>query len=293
MEIRTLRYFLAVAQEENMTKAADILHVTQPTLSKQLKALEDELGKKLFVRHSFNIELTEEGIFLRNQAEDLIAMADKISNEFISMDDVSGGEIYLGLAESWHINYIARTIKSLKKNYPNLHYNIISGDTEQVIDKLDKGILDFAVLAEEPDTKKYNHLPFPKADTWGLVMQKTDPLSSKKSIRAKDLVGLPLFCSGQAWNNEISQWAGSIFDKLKLEGSFKLSYNGGVFAGEGLGYLLTFDKLLDTSESGKLCFRPLSPKLETRLHLIWKKNQTLTPMAQRFLEEIQSVFRSN
>ena len=147
MEIRTLRYFLAVAREENMSKAAEILHVTQPTLSKRMKSLEDELGKKLFTRHSFSIELTDEGVLLRNRAEDLIAMADKIEKEFVSLDDITGGELYLGLAESWQIKYLARTIKEFKTKYPNLRYHITSGDTEQIADKLDKGILDFLVLA--------------------------------------------------------------------------------------------------------------------------------------------------
>ena len=141
MEIRTLRYFLAVASEENMTSAAEILHVTQPTLSKALKSLEDELGKKLFIRHSFNIRLTEEGILLRNRAEDLVSMADKIEREFISLDDISGGELYLGLAESYQIRYLARVIRDFKTRYPNLHYHITSGDTEQIADKLDMAAL--------------------------------------------------------------------------------------------------------------------------------------------------------
>ena len=158
MEIRTLRYFLAVAREENMTRAAEILHVTQPTLSKALRSLEDELGKKLFTRHSFSIRLTEEGVLLRNRAEDLVSMADKIEQEFISLDDISGGELYLGLAESYQIRYLARAIKEFKGRYPNLHYHITSGDTEQIADKLDKGLLDFLVLAELPDSRKYEYL---------------------------------------------------------------------------------------------------------------------------------------
>ena len=132
MEIRTLRYFLTVAREENMTRAAEILHVTQPTLSKALKALEDELGKKLFVRHSFSISLTEEGLLLRDRAEDLLTMADKIEKEFLSLDDIKGGELFLGLAESYQIRYLAREIRALKNKYPDLKYHITSGDTEQV-----------------------------------------------------------------------------------------------------------------------------------------------------------------
>lgn len=289
MEIRTLKYFLAVAREENMTRAAELLNVTQPTLSKQLRSLEDELGQKLFTRHSFSIELTEEGLLLRDQAEDLVSMADKISREFMSMDDITGGEIYLGLAESHLISYIAGAIKQLKETYPGLHYQIVSGDTEQVIDKLNKGILDFAVLAEEPDESRYESIVFPEADVWGLIMPADDSLSKKKSVRVNDLIGLPLFCSEQAWANDIPGWAGDDFGKLRLEGSFKLSYNASVFAKEKLGYLLTFDKLIDTSEASGLCFRPLSPRLETRLYLIWKKNQAFSPMAERFLMQMQST----
>ena len=290
MEIRTLRYFLAVAREENMTRAAEILHVTQPTLSKQLKSLEDELGKKLFTRHSFSIQLTDEGILLRNRAEDLVSMADKIEQEFVSLDDITGGELYLGLAESHQIKYLARIIKEFKNRYPNLHYHITSGDTEQIADKLDKGLLDFLVLAEYPDSRKYEYIEFPESDTWGLVMPKNDPLAMKKTIRAKDLAGLPLFCSEQAWNHEIKEWAGTSFSEMKLEGSFRLAYNGSIFAKEGLGYLLTFDRLVDTSDTSGLVFRPLTPKVETNLYIVWNRYQTFTPIAERFLEQLQSSF---
>ncbi len=180
MELRTMRYFLAVAREENMTRAAEQLHVTQPALSKQLKALEDELGKKLFTRHSFSIQLTEEGVLLRKRAEDLIKMADKITTEFLALDDVLGGDVYFGLAESYQIRCLAATIRRFKESYPDLHYHITSGDTEQVTEKLDKGIIDFAVLAQEPNTAKYHYLTFPHADLWGVVMPKSCPLAEKK-----------------------------------------------------------------------------------------------------------------
>ena len=171
MEIRTLRYFLAVAREENMTRAAETLHVTQPTLSKELKALEDELGKKLFTRHSFSIALTDEGALLRNRAEDLITMADKIEKEFLSLDDITGGDLYFGLAESYQICYLAREIHTFKQTYPGLRYHITSGDTEQVAEKLQKGLLDFVVLAEEPDKSKYEYIALPEADRWGLILR--------------------------------------------------------------------------------------------------------------------------
>ncbi len=290
MEIRTLRYFLAAAREENMTRASEYLHVTQPTLSKQIQSLEDELGKKLFIRHSFRIELTEEGILLRKRAEDLVSMADKIIGEFTALDDVTGGDVYFGLAESYQIRYLAREIRRFKEIYPGLRYHISSGDTEQVTEKLDKGVLDFAVLAEEPDAAKYHSLCFPEADIWGLVMPSDHPLAQKETVCADDLAGLPLFCSEQGWKKDISQWCGEKMNELHLEGSFRLSYNASLFVREGLGFLLTFARLIDTGPDSGLTFRPLAPKLEAKMYLIWRKYQVFTPIAERLLAELRDRF---
>ena len=291
MDIRSLRYFLAVAREENMTRAADILHVTQPTLSKTLKALEEELGKKLFTRKSFSIRLTDEGMLLRDRAEDLVAMADKIEQEFMSLDDITGGDLYFGLAESYQMRYLAREINRFKAAYPDLNYHITSGDTEQVTEKLDKGLLDFAVICSElPDTRKYEYITFPEKDIWGAVMPEAHPLASKEAVTVDDLIGEPLFCSEQSWQREISEWAGDRAAKLRLEGSFRLSYNGSLFALEGLGILLTFEHLVDCSESSGLVFRPLFPVNESSFYLIWSKYQTFTPIAERFLSQITKSF---
>jgi DNA-binding transcriptional LysR family regulator len=210
-----------------MSRAAEHLHVTQPTLSKALKNLEDELGKKLFIRHSFSIALTEEGVLLRNRAEDLVSMADKIEQEFLTLDDITGGDIYFGLAESYQIRYLAREIRTFKETYPGLQYHITSGDTEQVTEKLDKGLLDFAVICETPDERKYNYILFPEADFFGAVIPASSALAEKECITSQDLAGQPLFCSEQSWENDIRPWAGDTFPKLHLEGSFRLSYNGG------------------------------------------------------------------
>lgn len=290
MEIKNLRYFLAVAREENMSKAAEQLHVSQPTLSKTLKALEEELGKKLFIRHSFSISLTDEGMLLRDRAQDLVAMSDKIEQEFSSLDDITGGDIYFGLAESYQIRYLAREIYKLKEKYPNFTYHITSGDTEQVTEKLDKGILDFAVLCETPDSNKYEYVKFPEADVWGAIISSSHPFAKKKSIHVSDLIGQPLFVSEQSWNNEIKTWAKERFPKLKLEGSFRLSYNGSVFARENLGILLTFKDLINT-EGTDMVFRPLSPELKSELYLIWNKYQAFTPIAEKFLEQIKKAFK--
>ena len=290
MEIRTLRYFLAVAREENMTKAAELLHVSQPTLSKALKSLEDELGKKLFTRHSFSIALTEEGVLLRNRAEDLVFMADKIEQEFLSLDEITGGNIYFGLAESYQIRYLAREIKEFKKSYPDLRYHITSGDTEQVTEKLDKGLLDFAVICETPDERKYNYILFPEADYFGAVVLADSELAKKECITADDLAGMPLFTSEQSWENDIRPWAKDRFSHLHMEGSFRLAYNGSMFAKEGLGILLTLNNLIDTSEGSGLVFRPLYPHLEMKMYLIWNKYQSFTPIAERFLKQVKTSF---
>ncbi len=290
MEIRTLRNFLTVAREGSMTRASEYLHISQPTLSKQIQALEEELGKKLFIRRSFHIELTEEGSLLKKRAEDLVSMADKIIGEFVSLDDVTGGDIYFGLAESNQIRYLAREIRKFKSIYPDLRYHITSGDTEQVTEKLDKGVLDFAVLAEEPDTAKYHYLCFPEADVWGLVMPSGCPLAKKKDVRAEDLAGLPLFCSEQGWKRDIPLWCGEKMEGLHLEGSFRLSYNASLFVREGLGYLLTFRHLINTSPQSGLVFRPLFPKLESKMYLIWKKHQVFTPIAERMLAQLRESF---
>ena len=290
MDIRSLRYFLAVAREENMTRASELLHVTQPTLSRAIRALEEELGKKLFTRHSFHISLTEEGVLLRDRAEDLVTMADKIEQEFLSLDDITGGELYLGLAESYQIRYLARQLRALKGQYPGLRFHITSGDTEQVTEKLDKGLLDFAVLCEEPEARKYDSILFPEGDLWGLILPENDALAKKETILADDLVGLPLFTSEQGWKGDIKRWAGDRFSQLHLEGSSRLAYNASLFVREGLGYQLTFRHLVDTSPGSGLTFRPLSPALEVRLYLIWNRYQAFTPIAERFLAQTRAAF---
>ena len=291
MEIRTLRYFAAVAREENMTRAAAQLHVSQPTLSKQMKSLERELGHTLFTRRSFSIELTEEGRLLRERADDLLCLADRIERDFLALGEVTGGDLYLGLAESYQVRLLAQEIKHLKQECPGLRYHITSGDTEQVTEKLDRGLLDFAALVEEPTGKRlgrYDVLPLPVADVWGVVMRSHDALALKDAVTVDDLAGLPLFCSEQSWASDIPAWAGQRMEDLRLEGTFRLAYNGAVFAREGLGYLLTFDHLVDTSETSGLAFRPLAPALQSRMFLVWREQQVLSPIAQRFLARVRA-----
>lgn len=290
MELKELRWFLALAEEGNMTRAAEQLHVTQPTLSKQMKALEAELHQKLFVRQSAGVRLTEAGRLLREEASDVVALADRMEGRFVSLGSLAGGKLYFGLAESCQIRHLAAEVKRLKEKCPGLEYHVISGVSMQVTDKLDKGILDFAVLAERPDGAKYEWLPFPEKDRWGLVMPADCALAEKDAVAFDDLVGLPLLCSAQAWKRDIPRWCGRRFKQLRLEGSFGLAYNGAVFAREGLGYLLALDKIVDTSEGSGLAFKPLTPALETELYLVWRKNASLTPIARRFLTQVRDSF---
>ncbi|MDD6386895.1 LysR family transcriptional regulator [Lactobacillus equicursoris] len=287
MEIQALRYFYAVAKTENMTRAASQLHVSQSTISRQLKALEEELGQKLFIRHSFSIELTQQGRLLQDQAQDLLMMADKIEHEFRTWDEVDGGDLYLGLAESYQIRWLASWIRQFKEQYPKLHYHVTSGDREQVYERLDRGVLDFGVVCEQPNPDKYSYLRLPETDTWGAVMRSDSPLAKKKkAIRVEDLAGQPLFASEEAWEHDLPSWGQDKMASLQLEGSFRLAYNGSIFVREGLGIMLTFDRLIDTSPGSGLTFVPLAPKLEERLYFTWRKDATFSPIAKRFCKYV-------
>ena len=290
MELRTLRYFLSVAREENMTHAAARLHITQSALSKQIKGLEAELGKKLFVRRSFSIELTDEGRLLRDRAAELVELADKVEAEFRSLDEEEGGEIYLGMAESYQVRLVARELCELRKSRPKLHFHVTSGDTEQVCERLDRGLLDFALLCEKPDGRKYEWVELPANDVWGAVLPTHHPLASKTEVTVDDLIGEQIFASRQGWEGELAEWAGSRWGDLTLSGSFRLSYNASLFVQENLGILLTFDKLIDTSAESGLVFRPLSPRLEARLYMVWGRRQLLTPVAREFVGRLRDTF---
>ncbi|MCD7844746.1 MAG: LysR family transcriptional regulator [Oscillospiraceae bacterium] len=290
MELRVLRYFLEVAREGSITGAARALHISQPTLSKQLKELEGELGCKLFVRGNYNVRLTEEGILLRRRAEDMLDMADKTMEEFRSLKDVTGGDVRIGCAESWLISCLARVLKGLREQYPGLRFHITSGDTRVVLNDLAQGLSDFGVIAEPPDLTRYNALPLPGADAWGLLMRRDDPLAARDVITPADLQGVPLISSPQSLRADLPRWCGEFADRLNIVGTVNLFYNGSVLVREGLGCLLVFDRLADTSPETDLCFRPLSPRLETKIYIIWKKYQVFTPIAERLAERLKETF---
>lgn len=291
MEIRVLRYFLEAAREGNITRAAERLHVSQPTLSKQLKDLEGELGKKLFVRSNYSIKLTDEGMLLRGRAEDILAMVDKTAEEFKSLGEITGGDIRVGCAESDGIKHLARSVKALQERHPRIRLHIYSGNTEDLSDRLDKGLLDFAVLAQEVDLSKYNYLELPYADTWGLVMRKDSPLAQKEAVQIEDLLELPLICSRQGITEDFPKWFEEKVDRLNIVATFNLAYNAGILVREGIGCALSFDKLIYTGTDSELCFRPLTPALETKLYVVWKRYQMFTKAAEALLKQLRQDFQ--
>ena len=295
MEIRVLRYFLAIAREGSITNAANLLHITQPTLSRQIRDLEEELGQKLFTRGSHNMTLTAEGMLLRKRAEEIIAMVDKTEAEFNSMQTLISGDIYIGSGETDAIKPVAKIINELCETYPGIHYHLYSGNSEDVTERLDKGLLDFGILIQPADISKYDYINLPAKDIWGVIMRKDSPLAAKKSICRQDLLNVPLLCSRQAitgerHSNKFAAWFGSDFDKLNIVTTFNLVYNAAIMVEAGVGYAVTIDKIANTSENSSLCFRPLEPKLDSGLNIIWKKYQIFSAAANLFLQKLHENF---
>ena len=289
MEVRVLRYFLAVAREESITAAAESIHITQPTLSKQLIELEEKLGKKLFSRGNRKITLTEEGMFLRKRAQEIIDLVDKTESDFNETNEVVSGDIYIGGGETDAMRLIAKTVKKLQEDYPQIRYHLFSGNADDVTERLDKGLLDFGVLIEPADIKKYDYLKLPAKDTWGILMKKDSPLAAYDSIKPENLWNIPLLCSKQSLvRNEISGWLGADFEKLNIVATYNLIYNASLMVDEGVGYALCLDKLVNTTGDSRLCFKPLEPKLQANLDIVWKKYQVFSKATKMFLERVQA-----
>lgn len=274
----------------NVSRAADNLCVTQPTVSRQLKELEEELGEKLFERTNYAIRLTPAGELLRERAEDILSMADRTVQDFKSLkEDEVVGEIAIACAESRNVNFLSKCIAILRDDYPKIKYNLYSGDSERALEKLDKGIFDFAVVVDNVDLEKYNCLAVRSVDRWGVVMRRDDLLAKRDFIEPKDLLDKPLMASRQAMVADLPKWFGDDISKLNVIVGLDLSYNGSVLAKEGTGYLLTFDGLVDTSRTSRLCFRPLMPELTTNMYIIWRRGQQFTRAGELFLDTLRHV----
>lgn len=291
MELRTLKYFLTVAKEENISKAANVLHLTQPTLSRQLMDLENELGIKLFIRGNRKVQLTDEGKLLCKRAEEIMTLVDKTEQELNHSDTIINGDIYIGGGETDAIRLIAKTAQHLQRKYPNVKYHIFSGNADDVTERLDKGLLDFGILIEPTDLTKYEHLQIPTTDTWGLLMRKDSNLASKQTIKPKDLKHIPLIISRQSLVDEaISNWLTESSKNLNIIATYNLIFNASLMVEEGMGYALCLDKLVNTTGDCELCFKPLSPPLESKLSIVWKKNQVLSKASQKFLQALKNDF---
>ena len=288
MEFRVLQYFLAIAREETISKAAESLHITQPPLSRQMKELEEQLGKQLFIRGNRKINLTEEGILLRQRAEEIISLVEKTESEIMHSDTTISGDIYIGSGETEGMRILAKVIDTCHKEYPKIKFHLYGGNSQDVVEKIENGLIDFGVLIEPADISKYDFIKLPVKDKWGVLMRKDSPIASLKSITADTLKKLPLICSSQEIvKNEISGWLNDDYNKLNIVATYNLIYNASLLVEEGSGYALGLDKLINTSGNSKLCFIPLEPKLEVGLTLIWKKYHLFSKAASYFLNQLR------
>lgn len=295
MEIRALENFLAVAREQNITAAAESLHISQPALSTQLKAMETELGKQLLIRGvkgSRKVILTEEGMILRKRAEEILSLMHRTEEEIAGSNETIAGNVFIGTGETEIVRLLARVAKKLQQKYPDIRYNISSGNAEHVLEYLDKGLIDFGLLFTEIDPQKYEAIPIPIHDTWGVLMRKDSPLAEKETVCPLDLWDKPLIVSHQKGDDKyLNRWLGREESELNIIATYNLVFNASLLVDEGLGYALCYDKLINTHGSN-LCFRPLSPRLNARGYIVWKKYQIFSKAANIFLRNLQDMIQN-
>lgn len=282
MEFRTLKYFVTVAREESITRAAEKLFMTQSALSKAILSLEEEIGQKLFKREKYSVKLTTVGLEFFKDALKILSLARKVETKFAKGNIY--GDVYIGCAESDAIKYFARAAKNIQKKYPDVRLNLYSGNFEDTYFRLDNGLLDFHITLQSVDVSKYNSFTLPARDVWGVILRRDDPLAEKKFFTAEDLSDLPLILSREAMREEYPKWFGNAFEKFHVVATYNLLYNAAILAREGLGYPISIDKLINDAE---LCFRPLEPELNSELNFIWRKDRLLTPQAQILLDEMR------
>lgn len=292
MELRVLHYFLAVAREQSISAAAQSLHLSQPALSTQLKALEEELGKQLLIRKSKGsrkVTLTEEGMILRKRAQEILSLVKRTQEEISSPDETIAGDVCIGAGETDIVRLFARAAQSLQRQHPDIHYHISSGNAEYVLEYLDKGLIDFGLLFGQVDLQKYEAIPLPVRDSWGVLMRRDAPLAQKETVRPADLWDQPLIISHQRSDDRrLAQWMQRDLSQLHIVATYNLVFNASLLVDEGLGYALCFDKLINTRGSS-LCFRPFAPRLESTAYIIWKKYQVFSKAATAFLSCLKQL----
>ena len=288
MDIRVLRYFLAVAREQSFSVAAERLYLSQPTLSRQLRELEEELGKPLLIRSNKGVTLTEEGMILRKRAEEIVELMDKTKQEVRQSNDRISGKVYIGAGETYAVRLIADTARQIQTEHPDVTYSLYSADATDVLERLERGIIDFGIIFRSYDTAKYDGIEIPLKDSFGLLMRRDHPLAAKSSIALEDLVGLPLITPKQQNHQALLEQYGLTEDQKRVVAEYNLVYNGSVMAREGLGCCLCFDKLINVSGESEMCFRPLSPALEVGCWFVWKRYTVFTKAAQLFLDRFRA-----
>ena len=288
MELRELKYFLAITREQSISKAAEALLTTQPNLSRQMQNLEKEIGQQLFIRGTKKITLTEAGRLLRKRAEEIMELYNQTEAELNApVTDVSG-DIYIGGGESYVMGLIAKAAHSVRCDYPKVKFHIFSGDSGTISERLDKGLIDFGIFIEPFDLSKYDHLRLPLYDTWGVIMRKDSPLAEKEYITPEDLWDKPIIRSRQSiGKNKIGKWFQKSEEELNIVATGNLLYNMSLLVEEGLGYAVSLDKILNTTGNSNLCFRPLYPELISHLDIAWKKYQVFPKCAEIFLKRLQ------
>lgn len=285
MELRVLRYFLMVAREENITRAAGLLHVTQPTLSRQLIQLEEELGVKLFHRNKYRITLTEEGLLLKQRAQEIVALSDKAKQEFTKSEGTLSGEIAIGCAEARSFSVLAEQIVAFRKLYPRVRFRIYSATADDVKDRMENGLLDMGLLMEPVDIGRYAFIRMPVRERYGVLVRRDSPLAEKESVRPEDLVGMPLlFGSREGVREEIAGWFGEQFDRMEVAVRYNLIRNGADLVEHGAGVALTIDQ---ANIGENLRFIPLSPVLELGSVLAWKNLRTFPPAVRGFIDHLK------
>ena len=285
MELRVLRYFLAAAREENITKAAALLHVTQPTLSRQLMQLEAELGVKLFHRGKYHVSLTDDGVLLRRRAQEIVDLAEKTEREFQRQGGELTGEIPIGAGESNSMTVLSRKMALFRREHPLVRFNIYSATADDIKDRLDKGLLDLGLLAEPVDIGRYGFIRMPKRDRWGVWVRKDDPLADYEAVTPRDLLNTPLLLSRREQvRRELAGWFGDCYERLEVAGTFNLILNAANMVRNGVGAALGF---YIGNVSDELRFIPLSPPLETGTVLVWRKDQAFSPASEAFLHHVR------
>ena len=286
MDIRTMQYYLAVVREGTISAAAEALHVAQPSLSRQMKDLEEELGVSLFERGNRKITLTEEGMVLRKRAEEMVRLMQMTEEEISSIKNHISGSVRIGAGESISFHYLSRAAASLAEEHPDIRFHITSGDTQDLMDELQNGLIDFAVIFTDVDHTLYQSLPLPTEDSFGVLMPKDSPLAEKDVIHWSDLKGLPVIVSRAS----LPYFTGAEdLSSLNIVATYNLIYNASLLVEDGLGYAICFDRLINTTGDSTLCVRPLVPQIRNAGNLIWKKYQVFSPAVQLFIDRVREM----